>query len=132
MEHTPLPWFVEKKRDREMGDFFEAITEDGRTIVDTFNSGVALIREEVDGDENGSHVTRWDDQGKADIEFIVRAVNAFEPLKTALEDLRRAASCLEGSPSIIGEIRQARAALALADKGLAELTAQAEAKEEGS
>ena len=56
--------------------------------------------------------------GKANAAYIVAAVNAHESLtrqnealRAALESLRRAAACLEDSLSIIGEIRQARAAL---------------------
>lgn len=68
MKHSPLPWSQER---RNTNDPHEVMLDaNGKSIFDTINSDVALMETEIDEDE----VTSWDEQGRADFEFILKAI----------------------------------------------------------
>ena len=82
---TTTPWHEDYKNDREHGRYWVITDSDGKTILDAFNSEVAIIHEESDG-EGG--FDRWDEQGKQDARFAVLAVNAYQQMLEALKASR--------------------------------------------
>lgn len=67
---TPGVWEADSVRN-DGCDFAKAVNTEGRSLFDTLNSEVALIETEADDD----YVSRWDSQGRADIEAAIAAVN---------------------------------------------------------
>jgi len=55
---TPTPWHEDYRNDREHGRYWVITDGDGKTVLDAFNSEVAVIHEESDG-EGG--FDRWDE-----------------------------------------------------------------------
>ena len=83
IQHTSTPWGISETKDFNGIISYALCTAEGsRTIMDTFNSGVACIHEEIDED-----VRRWDAQGEADINFARLAVNSHAELLDALKEL---------------------------------------------
>ena len=89
MSHTPTPWGWEKvdtQTNYSHCTTYEIVDSKGNTIVDCLNSEVAVI--ECDPDENGSNY--WDEQGRQDIEFILKACNFHDALVEALDQMVKA------------------------------------------
>lgn len=69
-QHTPTPYEIETVKDDGV-HYYRIVNAEGKTIVDTLNSGVAVVHQE-------DH--RWDEQGRQDAAFIVKACNAHDNL----------------------------------------------------
>ena|ERR1051325_5103529 len=104
MKHTPTPYDVNRVCSEGIAHF-TIIDQRGKVIVDTFNSEVAEIHEEWDHDSDGnSWRNQWDEQGRVDVEFIVRACNAHDELLEALKYARRFLKPGEHDTAYIDEI----------------------------
>lgn len=78
MSPSTGPWTVEsRKGDRGDPDYYVVLDANGRVIMDTLNSEVALIDDEYG--PNGSHY-QWDEQGRVNCELIVELWKLFELL----------------------------------------------------
>src|ERR1700691_1249773 len=89
IKHTPTPWHIDKKRcDCGDGPYNYAVltNEEGNVIIDCYNSEVATLCEEPDG-ECGYY--RWDAQGGADISYALEAVNNHERLTQRIAELEK-------------------------------------------
>ena len=100
---TPRPWEVDHINnpgeygsgdDTHAGFYSYAIYSNGKALLDTSNSEVAMVH--VEPDEFGE--TAWDEQGCCDLVFIASARNALPSLISGLEEAR-------------GEVARLRAAL---------------------
>ena len=69
--------------------------EEGRVIMDCFNSDVSTVYEEYDGDD----CYRWDAQGEADISYALEAVNNHERLIQRVQELEKALRIARGRMS---------------------------------
>jgi hypothetical protein len=86
MKPSELPYEVDKVGGNVGGqhcDFWALKDANGKIIVDTLNSDVAVIREEPDE----GFVRRYDEQGLADLEFIKKACNHHQELFEILVSL---------------------------------------------
>jgi hypothetical protein len=86
IKHTPTPWHIDKNRgDCGGGRYLYSVltNEEGRVIIDCFNSDVSTVYEEHDGDD----WYRWDAQGEADISYALEAVNNHERLIQRVQEL---------------------------------------------
>lgn len=85
--HTPTPWEVLEIETQGGGGeryvSYGVADQNGKIVMDAMNSSVAELHWEDDGEPAG-HVFHWDDQGKRDAAFIVKAVNAHDELVKAL------------------------------------------------
>lgn len=82
MPHSPTPYEAISEKDADDRRlYFTVVDANGKVIVDTLNSEVAVIEE--DSDEDGVH--RWDEQGRQDTEFIAKACNVHADLVAACE-----------------------------------------------
>ena len=79
------PLSVDVRVDRGNADYFVITDLTGAVICDTFNSEVAVIEEETDGDENGIWINRWDSRGKADMKYLALAGNCYPVMVEALK-----------------------------------------------
>ena len=87
IKHTPTPWHMDKNRgDCGEGRYLYSVltNEEGRVIIDCYNSEVSTLYEESDG-EGGYY--RWDAQGEADISYALEAVNNHERLTQRVQEL---------------------------------------------
>lgn len=128
-QHSPLTWEVSAVEN--CGDYgvgpdvssgftsYAIVDKEGCTIVDTLNSGVAIVHEEVD--EDG--LSAWDEQGRVNAAFIVRAVNNHEALIDALREAKDLIKIWHGDvawdvyDALSPEMIRINRALALAEKG---------------
>lgn len=62
---------------------YALVDSKGRTIVDTYNSGVAVVYEEIDEDGKSG----WDEQGRINIGLIHNAVNNHDTLTARVAEL---------------------------------------------
>jgi hypothetical protein len=86
MKHSPLPWIAgqtptEGGSGRYMA--YSLVDAEGRVVADCLNSQVAMI--ETDFDEKDGFRHCWDEQGRADFDFMVRAINSHNELLEALD-----------------------------------------------
>lgn len=90
--HTPEPWDIDTSKDGDGIRSYSLVDASGKTIVDTFNSGVAEIH--VEHGEFGTD--RWDEQGCIDTLRIQRCVNACKGIENpaAIKDLLEACRSL--------------------------------------
>lgn len=96
MKHSPLPWSHER---RNTNDPHEVMLDaNGKSIFDTINSDVAVMETEIDEDD----VHSWDEQGRADFEFILKAIEERDQLKKTIES---AEAAIEGVDLREGHIR---------------------------
>jgi hypothetical protein len=122
IKHTLTPWHMDKNRgDCGEGRYLYSVltNEEGRVIIDCFNSDVSTVYEEYDGDD----CYRWDAQGEADISYALEAVNNHERLIQLVQELEKAlravldddgladviAAVGEGEPPFMQQVRAALA-----------------------
>lgn len=99
MTPTPLPWSERITVGYDCGrqcDYWSLVDSRGRVILDTLNSEVAEIHQEVED----LHFCQWDEQGRLDIEFLLHVLNNYEQLVYACTG---AATALQGSRYDIGD-----------------------------
>jgi hypothetical protein len=118
---TPRPWEADSfKTEGGHGkyDAYRLVDANGKTICDTMNGELQTEHVEYD-DDIGSHA--WDEQGRVDMEFAARAVNAHDDLVAALTELLdhytqlvNCGDCGNWDPEKEGKVKAARAALAKA------------------
>jgi hypothetical protein len=106
-KHTPTPWHINKKRgDCADGRYNYAVltNEEGNVIIDCYNSEVATLCEEPDG-ECGYY--QWDAQGEADISYALEAVNNHERLTQRVQELETALKSAASTAHYRGVLRGA-------------------------
>lgn len=79
---SPLPWEYDGKELREERSGYAVIYDaTGKIILDTMNSEVAEIHH---GDDSGP--AWWDETGRKDLLFVMRAANCHHALVAALKE----------------------------------------------
>jgi len=91
MQHSPLPWTQDSRGDSE-SPYEVMLDAKGKVVFDTINSDVALI--ETEYDETGG--VALDAQGRADFEFVLRAIKSAEVVVAIIAMLDREAERARG------------------------------------
>lgn len=112
MKHSPLPWTAETY---SKGDCIHEmmIAADGKCIFDTANSDRMLI--EAEHDPDGPGVDAWDAQGRADFEFILKAISFYSEVVVKLNKEPKASN-LEAILALARQCDPQDAIIALANR----------------